>query len=214
MNRKTALLTAALLALVAPPALGAQQDDPEAEPFAAEGIPAVPLPDGPREYDTATGQRIRVVVVTEGLTYPWGLAFLPDGSLLVTERLGTLRRIRNGALDPSPIAGVPEVYAEAPLAGLMDVAVHPEFTDNGFVYLTYSKPVEDGSRVALARGRFEGGALSEVRDLFVSEGTTAGGAARVRAGRDALHDGRGGVRRDPVQRPGRGEPRREGAAAA
>ena len=186
MNRLGALLAATLLAFVAPPALGAQQDAPEPEPFAADGIPAVPLPDGPLEYDTATGQRIRVVVVAKGLTYPWGLAFLPDESVLVTERPGTLRRIRNGALDPNPIAGVPEVYSESPLAGLMDVAVHPDFTDNQFVYLTYSKPTEDGSRVALARGRFEGAALSEVRDLFVSEGTTAGGAARLAFASDGM----------------------------
>ena len=198
MNRPTALLAATLLALVATPAPGAQQDAPDAEPFAAEGIPAVPLPDGPRVYDTATGQRIRMIVVARGLTYPWGLAFLPDGSALVTERLGALRRIRsdandatgangaNDALDPQPIAGVPEVYTEAPLAGLMDVAVHPAFTENRFVYLTYSKPAEDGSRVALARGRFEGGALSEVRDLFVSEGTTAGGAARLAFAPDGM----------------------------
>ncbi|MCY3842079.1 MAG: PQQ-dependent sugar dehydrogenase, partial [Acidobacteria bacterium] len=142
-GRATALLAATLLALVAPAAVEAQEDAPQPESFAAEGIPPVPLPDGPREYDTATGQRIRVVVVAEGLTYPWGLAFLPDESILVTERLGTLRRIRGGALDSNPIAGVPEVYSEAPLAGLMDVAVHPEFGDNGFVYLTYSKPVGD-----------------------------------------------------------------------
>lgn len=188
MKRRTTLLTATLLALVCSTAPGAQQDgpDPEPEPFTAEGIPAVPLPDGPREYDTASGQRIRVVVVTEGLNYPWGLTFLPDGGLLVTERLGTLRRIRDGALDPDPIAGVPEVFTGSPLAGLMDVAVHPEFADNRFVYLTYSKPVEDGSRVALARGRFEGGALSEVRDLLVSEGTTAGGAARLAFAPDGM----------------------------
>ncbi len=62
---------------------------------------------------------------------------------------------------------MPEVFTGSPLSGLMDVAVHPEFANNRFVYLTYSKPVDDGSRVALARGRLEGGALSEVRDLFV-----------------------------------------------
>ena len=189
MNRRTTLLTATLLTLACLTAAGAQQDDPdgvEPEPFAAEGIPAVPLPDAPREYDTASGQRIRVVVVAEGLDYPWGLAFLPDGSLLVTERLGTLRRIRDGAVDPDPIAGVPEVFTESPLGGLMDVALHPAFTDNQFVYLTYSKPVDDGSRIALARGRFEGGALSEVRDLFVSEGTTAGGASRLAFAPDGM----------------------------
>ncbi len=72
MKRPTTLFAATLLALVCSTAPGAQQDDPdpEPEPFTAEGIPAVPFPDGPREYDTASGQRIRVAVVTEGLTYP------------------------------------------------------------------------------------------------------------------------------------------------
>ena len=85
-------------------ALGNAQDS-----FSAAGIPAVPLPDQPVEYDTAEGQRIRVSVVADGLTYPWGFAFLPDGRVLVTERLGTVRVIRDGVLTPTPVAGVPEV---------------------------------------------------------------------------------------------------------
>ena len=179
MHRPAAalLLTATTLALLAPPAPYAQQ--PEPQPFAAQGIPAVALPDAPVTYDTAAGERIRVSVVTTGLTYPWGLAFLPDGGVLVTERLGTLRQIRDGVLDPIPIAGVPEVYTEAPLAGLMDVAAHPRFAENPFVYLTYSKPTASGSTVALARGRFEGEALSEVRDVFVADAEMNGGASRL-----------------------------------
>ena len=169
------LLIATILALAAPAAPSAQDREPA--PFVAEGIPATPLPDAPVVYDTAEGQRIRVSVVTAGLTYPWGLAFLPDGALLVTERLGTLRQVRGGVLDPAPVAGVPEVYTEAALAGLMDVAVHPRFAENRFVYLTYSKPTEGGSTVALARGRFEGGALSEVRDVFVADAELNGGGA-------------------------------------
>ena len=178
MHRPAALLAAAAtLALPAPPATAAQE--PEPPPFAADGIPAAPLPDAPVVYDTAAGNRIRVSVVTAGLTYPWGLAFLPDGRVLVTERLGTLRQIRDGALDPAPIAGVPEVSTAAALAGLMDVAAHPRFAENRFVYLTYSKPAADGSTVALARGRLEDGALSGVRDVFVADAATSAGAARV-----------------------------------
>ena len=169
------VLVVALTIVLLPSASYAQ----EGQGFAAEGIPAVPLPDAPVVYDTAAGQRIRVSVVSDGLTYPWGLAFLPDGRILVTERLGTLRQIRDGMLDPTPLAGVPEVYTEGPLAGLMDVAAHPEFAENRFVYLTYSKPTADGSTVALARGRFEGGALSEVRDVFVAEADLNGGASRL-----------------------------------
>ena len=156
------------------------EQQPEPEPFAADGIPAVPLPEEPVVYDTAQRQRIRVSVVTAGLTYPWGFAFLPDGSVLVTERLGTLRRIRDGVLDPTPIAGVPEVSLRGQLEGLMDVAVHPDFSQNRLVYLTYSKPAPTGSTVALARGRFEGAALSEVRDVFVVADTEmTGGASRL-----------------------------------
>ena len=179
MHRFIAVLVGAtLLVMLASYVLDAQQ--PDAEPFAAEGIPVVPLPDPPVEYGTAEGQRIRVSVVTDGLTYPWGFTFLPDGSVLVTERLGTLRVIRNGVLEPTPLSGVPEVYTGQALAGLMDVAVHPEFSDNRWVYLTYSKPTETGSTVALARGRLEGQVLSEVRDLFVSNGDgAAAGASRL-----------------------------------
>ena len=176
---RSALLLAGLttLALMAPSAPNAQET--QAQPFAAEGIPAVPLPDAPVVYDTAAGLRIRVSVVTDGLTYPWGLAFLADGHVLVTERLGTLRQIRDGVLDPAPVAGVPEVFTGGPLAGLMDVAAHPRFAENRFVYLTYSKPTGSGSTVALARGRFEGGALSEVRDVFVADAELNGGASRL-----------------------------------
>ena len=174
MHRAAVLLLTAIPAFLTPLAPHAQ----EPQPFAAGGIPAVPLPDAPVDYDTAAGQRIRVSVVTDGLTYPWGFAFLPGGRVLVTERLGTLRQIRDGVLDPTPIAGVPEVYT-GPLAGLMDVAAHPRFAENRFVYLTYSKPTEEGSTVALARGRFEGEALSEVRDVFVADAELNGGASRL-----------------------------------
>ena len=152
---------------------------PEPEPFAADGIPPVPLPGKPVVYDTARGQRIRVSVVTAGLTYPWGFAFLPGGDVLVTERLGSLRRIRGGALDPTPIAGVPDVSTKGVLEGLMDVAAHPDFARNRLVYLTYSRPTPAGSTVALARGRLEGAALLDVRDVFVADAETNGGASRL-----------------------------------
>src|SRR3989454_12350171 len=108
----------------------------------APTIPRPPFGDGPFTFDTAEQHKIRVVVVTKGLSHPWGLAFLPDGSMLVTERPGRLRIIRNGVLDPQPIAGVPEVRA-AGLSGLMDIALHPKFAENGFVYLTYTKPTSN-----------------------------------------------------------------------
>ena len=152
-----------------------QQRDPE--PFAAEGLPSVPLPESPIVFDTAEGHKIKVTVVAKGLTYPWGMAFLPDDRILITERLGTLRQLRGGVLDPNPTSGVPEVSTDAALAGLMDVAVHPQFSQNQLIYLTYSKPTPAGSTVALARGRFTGQSLADVEDIFVADADGSGAAA-------------------------------------
>jgi glucose/arabinose dehydrogenase/catechol 2,3-dioxygenase-like lactoylglutathione lyase family enzyme len=126
-----------------------------------------PMPALPTTLFTAE-QPIRVVAVATGLSHPWSLAFLPDGSMLVTERAGRLRIIRNGALDPTPISGVPAVRA-AVLGGLLDVALHPKFAENGLLYLAYSKAREDGlTTTALARGRLNAMALTDVADIFVA----------------------------------------------
>jgi glucose/arabinose dehydrogenase len=129
------------------------------------GVPAPRLPDGPVIVHTAEHADVRVVVVTRGLSHPWSLAFLPDGAMLVTEREGRLRVIRDGVLDPTPVAGVPEVYTGGRFTGLMEVALHPKFVENGYVYLTYSTAGEPGT-VALARARFDGRALSDVTEIF------------------------------------------------
>ena len=152
------------------------------------GVPALGPPSEPVVLSSADQPRIRVVPITTGLSHPWGLAFRRNGDILVTERNeGALRVIRGGVLDPRPIPGVPEVYTGTRLAGLMDIALHPD--DDRIVYLTYSQPAEqDGRRgavIALARGRLDSGALTEVRDIFVSEGFGRGVAAsRVTFGPD------------------------------
>jgi aldose sugar dehydrogenase len=158
-------------------------------PVAPRGLAGHPLPDAPMEFPTGEGERIRVVVVTKDLEYPWGLAFLPDGSMLVTERAGRLRIIRNGVLDPQPIAGGPEAYfaGESGLPGAvhgyMDVALHPDFAENQLLYLTYTKPLDERRRtIALARGRWTGSALADVKDILVTEGT--GGASKIAFGHD------------------------------
>lgn len=131
------------------------------------GRDSPPLPQLPQTFETAQ-QKIRVSVVASGLANPWSLVFLPNGDMLVTERAGRLRILRGGVLDPQPITGVPQVRAVA-LGGLLDVALHPRFADNGFVYLAYSKPGEGNlATTALARGRLKGMALEDVRDIFVA----------------------------------------------
>ena len=133
------------------------------------GVPHVALGDGPFTFDTAEQHKIRVVVVTKGLSHPWSLVFLPDGGMLVTERPGRLRMIRDGILDPQPLAGVPKVLVFRK-AGLFDIALHPKFAENKLVYFTYSKPGENGQlATTLARGRLDRGGLTDVHDLFVGE---------------------------------------------
>jgi len=150
------------------------------------GVPVPPLGAGPWVFDTAEQHKIRVSVVTRDLVQPWAIAFLPDGGMLVTERPGRLRVVRDGVLDPQAISGVPEVRTDGN-GGLMDVALHPNFSENGLVYLTYTKPVEnDWGAPSLAVGRLEAGALIDVRDLVVTEAYegNSGLNGRVVFGRD------------------------------
>ena len=150
------------------------------------GIPHVSLGDGPFTFDTAEQHKIQVVVAAKGLSHPWSVAFLPNGDMLVTERAGRLRLIHQGKLEPEPISGVPKVYAVRN-AGLFEVALDPKFAENKFVYLTYTKPGENGqSAIALARGRFEGAALADLHDLFVGEWTNGLGGSRLVFGRDGM----------------------------
>ncbi len=108
----------------------------------------------------------RVVIVTRGLEYPWGLAFLPDGRFLVTERPGRLRlAAADGALDPRPVEGLPPIAAQGQ-GGLLDVALHPQFAKNGLVYLSYAASGEGGIGTEVARGRLVDHRLEDVKVLF------------------------------------------------
>src|SRR5262245_29791951 len=145
----------------------------------APTIPRPPFGNGPFTFDTAEQHRIRVVVVTKGLSHPWGLAFLPDGTMLVTERAGRIRLIKDGVLDPTALSGVPKVFAQQ-LSGLMDIAPHPKFSENKLVYFTYTKPLEKGVTTVLARGRLDGRALLDVKEVFVADSIDDGRAAASR----------------------------------
>jgi glucose/arabinose dehydrogenase len=169
------------------------------------GVARDPLGDGPWVFDTAEQHKVRVSVVAKGFVNPWSLVFLPDGSMLVTERPGRLRIIRNGVLDPKPVSGVPPVAA-ARLCGLMEIALHPRFADNRFLYFTYSKPGEKGTMVTtLARGRFDGAALSDVQDLLMAApywDCRGGAAARLAFAPDGtlfMATGTNGEKREEAQ---------------
>ncbi len=111
--------------------------------------------------------RFRVETVADGLDTPWGLEFLPGGDLLVSERPGRLRVIRDGRL-LTPVAGVPAVWAQQD-GGLMDIAVHPQFARNGWVYLAFSEPGGDAvgaSSTRIVRGRLRDGALVDQQTIF------------------------------------------------
>lgn len=108
---------------------------------------------------------LRLETVAVGLENPWGMAFLPDGRVLVTERPGRLRIVATDGSLSAPLAGVPPVAAGGQ-GGLLDVALHPGFSDNRLVYLSYSEPGDGGNSTAVARGRLEGNALREVEVIF------------------------------------------------
>ena len=115
----------------------------------------------------------RVVTVADGLDTPWSMAWLPDGDMLITERPGRLRVVRNGVLLPDPVSGVPEVFAQGQ-GGLFDVLPHPGFSTNRLLYLSYARPLAEGSTTVVIRGRFEHDALVDVEDVFVADSQGGG----------------------------------------
>lgn len=118
----------------------------------------------------------RIETVTEGLEHPWSLAFLPDGRMLVTERVGRLRIIeQDGRLNPQPVAGLPEVFAAAQ-AGLMEVQLDPEFASNQQIYLTYAYGTVKANNTRLAKARLVDGQLQDVQVLFSALPAKAGAA--------------------------------------
>jgi glucose/arabinose dehydrogenase len=143
--------------------------------------PVDTLGPGPWEFPAGRGGRMRVSVVTRNVDRPWGIAFVPDPStpagagnmtMLVTERPGRLRVIRNGVLDPTPLGPLPEMLATG-LGGLLDVSLHPQFVKNRLIYMAYSKPGPKGqgdATTAVVRARWDGGStLADVKDILVAD---------------------------------------------
>jgi glucose/arabinose dehydrogenase len=178
MTIRHVLLVAAMLCasgLAAP--VSAQQKVPFAYgvPVAPTGLAHQPLGTGPFIYTTAEQQDIRVTVLLRDIEYPYAIAWLPSGEMLLTQRRGLLRIVRNGVLDPKPIEGGPasvfsgESGSIGAVHGYMNVALDPHFTDNHLLYVSYTKPLgEKRTAGAVARARLDGNRLSDVKDVFVS----------------------------------------------
>ena len=154
-----------------------------------------PLGDGPFLMESYEERSLKVSVVTKGLSQPWSIAFLPGGEILITERIGRLRVVRSGVLDPAPVAGTPTVTSQGTIAGLMDIALHPRYAENKWIYISYHKPVgralgADGrvapvASNAILRGTWDGKALTDVRDVFVSDDVDTE-VSRIAFDRDGL----------------------------
>lgn len=145
-------LSRSVITLIAlPAALSACTQAPEAAPPATD-------------IDPATYQ---VEIVAEGLATPWDMAFLPDGSALVSERNGGVKWLRDGALSDVP-GGPDDVFAEGQ-AGLFDLALSPDFETSGVLYLSYASGTADANTPALYRARFDNGALGEGETIFRAE---------------------------------------------
>lgn len=156
---------AALLALAG----AATGTEPAAQP-AATSAPATHV--SARNVPLETG--LARTTLAEGLENPWAVAFLPDGTILVTERPGRLRMISGGQLRPEPIAGVPAVFARGQ-GGLLDMVLHPDFANNRLIYFTYAAGTMEGNQTRVAVARFDGTALTEWRDIFVVPQLKQGG---------------------------------------
>jgi glucose/arabinose dehydrogenase len=145
-----------------------------------------PLPDGPFTYRTGEGQNIRVTVLAR-LPWPYAIAFLPDGDLLVTQRTGELKRIEKATGKVHAVPGGPKAVGPVPTSGVhgyMGIALHPRFAQNGWIYIAYTKPevaaaqpeaqrqggIQRNRTVAVARARYANGTLLESRDIWVGEG--------------------------------------------
>lgn len=146
--------------------------------------PSPPLGDGPFDLQSWEQRDYRVTVVARGFAQPRSLHFLPNGDLLITEVAGDLRLVRNGVLQPGPVSGMPEEMVVSGMTGLRDIALHPDFERNGWIYFTYDKPVWGGLKAAAVwRGRWTGDALEDGEDIFVADDVGTG-TSRLEFGTD------------------------------
>ncbi|MEM8543196.1 MAG: PQQ-dependent sugar dehydrogenase [Cyanobacteria bacterium P01_H01_bin.119] len=121
-----------------------------------------------------TSDTLEPTIVAEGLEHPWGMVWLPDGAILITERPGRVRLLQDGNLNPNPIGGVPNVFNQNQ-GGLMDISLHPQFEENQWVYFTYAEGSASANQTRVARARFDGTQLSDWVVIFTVNRAKQGG---------------------------------------
>jgi len=182
------LAVASIAVLVFP---GLAQQSPVPQP----GIAQVELGTGPYTFDTAEQHKLRVTVVARNLVHPFSIAFLPNGDALMVERGSGLKLIHNAtgaspAVDAEPVQGLPET-PRAGGGGLQDILLHPAFASNRLVYFTYNKVDSSDKQkpklaITLARGKFDGKKITEVKELFTGEWQDTASGARMTFGKDGM----------------------------
>ena len=191
------LAVAALVALTVP--LAAQQDVPMNgnTPRAPQGLKIPPLAEAPVRFETGEGQTIRVSVYARGFNNPWSMAWVSDDTMLVAERGGAIKVVRKGVVDPQPVSGAPVAVAQG-LSGT-DLALHPDFERNRYIYISYTKPLPAQPGAAGAGGRAAGPAAGAAPPAAAAAappaaGAAGQGAAVPAAGAGGGRGGRGGGR--------------------
>lgn len=210
MNRTQLVRASAgvLLVVAGSTGLAAQQSAASRKPLGTSPVVYDSTSRGPSGVQIP-GPKFRVVPV-KGLQRPQGMAFLPDGRILVTERAGRIRIIAGDAVDPEPVSGVPAVLNRN-MRGMNDIVLHPKFSENGWVYFTYYKPhptETDAAAATLARGTYDGAhAFTEVQEIFAADTYVTGpSAARILFAPDGTLFMAIGVPIPPRARPGLATP--------
>ncbi|WP_276366858.1 PQQ-dependent sugar dehydrogenase [Chryseolinea sp. H1M3-3] len=133
-------------------------------------------------------QNFSVDTITSALQNPWGIAFLPDGRTLITERAGEIRIIKDGKLLEEKIQGLPSPIYVKGQSGLLDIVLHPDFEQNNLIYFSYSKQLADSGGTVIARAKLEGNNLTNVEELFSAQPFTS---SDVHFGSRIVFDGNG-----------------------
>lgn len=129
------------------------------------------LPAESNELFTSEAQDFYIQTVAEDVSIPWGMVFLPDGRMLITERAGNIRMVRDGILLDEPLEGAPDVFVGGS-CGLLDIALHPDYEENGWIYITYSHKNPDNeeeANAALMRARLDGHSLVDQEVLLIAQ---------------------------------------------